>query len=272
MQGLGLILFFLVAMSAAPTWAATASHDETSDAAICQGYGPQTPRDIDQKAGTNRRMFSAAPPSDQMNLCNIHFHVNAEHRAAEFSIEADRGADGEAMGYQCNVTPTLSAEALAPLEGNACRGVEPGSTIEVHWVYTSCDVHPGEGLGSCLSEACANPNLRVEAQVFVLVNDRGALDFATLGYGGTMRNGYHQPEALPDDTGDPVAFQGSTTGPSFDEQQCSPLQVTWSVRPRCAELDIASLSAWCADNVFAEDYGHGIRELVTHPELLAPID
>ena len=44
----------------------------------CVGYGPQTPRDIDSVAGTNARSFSLAPPSTEMNLCNIHFHANAE--------------------------------------------------------------------------------------------------------------------------------------------------------------------------------------------------
>jgi hypothetical protein len=36
----------------------------------------------------------------------------------------------------------------------------------VHWVYSSCAVQPGQGLGSCLSAARANAQLRVEAQVF----------------------------------------------------------------------------------------------------------
>ena len=64
----------------------------------------------------------------------------------------------------------------------------------------------------------------------------------------------------------------NTTGPSYTEETCSPLQVTWSVRPRCARLDISSLSAWCADNVFEEGHAHGVRELVTDPALLAPIE
>ena len=63
----------------------------------------------------------------------------------------------------------FSTEPLA-LEGSV-----EGDTIEVHWVHTTCDVDPGKGLGSCLSDACANPQLRVEAQVFLVVNDENAL-------------------------------------------------------------------------------------------------
>ena len=44
-----------------------------------KGFGPQSPRNIDIKAGTNTIMFEAAPASNHMNLCNIHFHKNAEH-------------------------------------------------------------------------------------------------------------------------------------------------------------------------------------------------
>jgi hypothetical protein len=142
----------------------------------------------------------------------------------------------------------------------------------VHWVYTSCDVTPGEGLGSCLSDACANPELRVEAQAFLLVNDPDALDFRDFDYAGAPVNGLHQPKALPTGTGRPVVFAGSTTGPSYSQEKCSPLQVTWSVRPRCARLDISSLHAWAeGSNVFKEVQSHGVRPLVTEPELLSEI-
>ena len=54
---------------------------------------------------------------------------------------------------------------------------------------------------------------------------------------------------------------------------CSKFQVTWSVRPQCARVDIGSLHAWAAKgNVFNETSSHGVRQLVTAPELLAPIE
>lgn len=233
---------------------------------VCEGFGPQTPRDIDLRAGENTRVFSLAPPSTEMNLCNIHFHAQAEHRAKDFSLVTDGKP-----GYQCSATPTLTEAELAAPAKNHCAGVEPGDTIEVHWVHSSCDVAPGIGLGSCLSDACTNPDLRVETQVFLVVNDPEALDFRELAYSGNTVGGLHQAKAIPTDTGAPVQFHGSTTGPSFTEETCSPLQVTWSVRPHCAKVDISSLSAWCSENVFDENEAHGVRELVTDPRLLAEI-
>jgi cadmium carbonic anhydrase-like repeat protein len=239
---------------------------------LCEGYGPQTPRDISSVHGLNERFFSHSPPAEKMNLCNIHTHTNAEHKGPDFSVYA---GDGEHGGYQCNATDTLTeAELTDPTDGHgAFHGVKPGDTIEVHWVHTSCDVAPGEGLGSCLSEKCANPNLRVEAQTFLVVNDPQALDFAQFTYEGNVVNGLHQSRSLLNETGTPIVFGGSTTGPSYNHQQCSPLKVTWSVRPQCAKLDISSLHKWAEDgNVFNETHSHGVRQLVTAPELLAPIE
>ncbi|TMP35592.1 delta-class carbonic anhydrase [Pseudoalteromonas rubra] len=234
----------------------------------CEGFGPQTPRDIDQLHGENKRVFSLAPPASEMNLCNIHFHKNAEHKAKDFSVFAGNGKHG---GYQCNATSSLTEAELRAPKGKVCKNVKPGDTIEVHWVHSSCDVAPGKGLGSCLSNACANPDLRVETQVFLVVNDEDALDFNDLSYDGNIVNGYHQAEYIPQTTGKPVEFLGSTTGPSYSNKQCSPLQVTWSVRPACAKVDINSLATWCEDNVFEEDHAHGVRQLVTDPKLLSPI-
>jgi len=238
---------------------------------ICTGYGPQTPRDITGRHGENSRVFALAPPASRMNLCDLHTHTHAEHRGPGFSLST--GGD-EHGGWRCNDSGTLTEAELAdPWDGDGpFGGVAPGDTIEVHWVFTSCEAVPGPGLGSCLTEACVNPDLRVEAQVFLVVNDPSALDFRDFAYGGTVVDGYHQPKALPAGTGEPVVFAGSTTGPSYSQAQCSPLQVTWSVRPQCARLHIGSLHAWAEEgNVFGEDHSHGVRSLVTAPELLAPI-
>lgn len=238
---------------------------------VCEGFGPQTPRDISVTEGANTAPFTLAPAADQMYLCNIHTHTNAEHKSPRFSISA---GDGDHGGWKCNDTDTLTeAELTDPANGHGgFHGVAPGDTIEVHWVYTSCAVEPGKGLGSCASETCLNPELRVESQVFLVVNDENAIDFADFAYGGHRVDGRPQPRALPADTGTPVVFAGSTTGTSYDNQTCSPYQVTWSVRPRCAKLDINSLYAWGANgNVFEEDHSHGVRPLVTDPALLAPI-
>ncbi|MGG7566267.1 delta-class carbonic anhydrase [Rhodovulum sp. DZ06] len=238
---------------------------------LCQGFGPQTPRDIAVGWGRNTRRFNMAPPSTAMNLCNIHFHTQAEHKGPGFNIYAGTGAHG---GWQCNATPTLTAAELRdPTDGKgACGGLMPGDTVEVHWVHSSCDVAPGAGLGSCSNDACVNPQLRVESQVFLVVNDPSAMDFADFSESPKMIGGFQQPKALPSSTGEPVEFLGSTTGTSYDNQICSPYQVTWSVRPQCARLDISSLHRWCEGNSSREDHAHGVRQLVTAPELLAPIE
>lgn len=239
---------------------------------LCEGYGPQTPRDISSATGTNSRVFTLAPAPSQLNLCNIHTHTNAEHKGPGFEIFAGPGNHG---GYKCNETASLSeAELKDPAGGQgAFKGAKPGDTIEVHWVFTSCDVEPGPGLGSCLSEACANPQLRVEAQVFLVVNDPDAASFLDFVYSGNKVGGLSQPKSLPAGTGSPVVFTGSTTGPSYSQSKCSPLQVTWSVRPQCTKIDVNALNAWAeGGNVFKEDHSHGVRQLVTAPELLSPTD
>ena len=245
---------------------------EASKANLCTDMGPQTPRDISNVSGKNLLEFAMAPESTQMNLCNIHTHTNAEHKGPGFSVFVNNSDHG---GYACNDAKDLTAAELKdPSGGNGAFGyVKPGDTIEVHWVHTSCDITPGEGLGSCLSDTCTDPLLRVEAQVFLVVNDpANALDFTTMDYKGKAPNGMHQPGFIPSDTGTPVVFRGSTTGPSYTQSKCSPLNVTWSVRPNCARVDISSLHRWAEQgNVFNEKKSHGVRQLVTAPELLSPI-
>lgn len=256
--------------------AATAAPDTMAAAQqmaepLCVDAGPQTPRDITDPAGSNPLRFTLAPPANEMNLCNIHTHTNAEHKGPGFEVFVGSGVNG---GYACNDTAQLTeAELTDPFDGEgAYQGVKPGDTIEVHWVHSSCDVAPGQGLGACLSDGCSDPLLRVEAQVFLLVNDPDALDFADFAYAGDTGQ-WHQAKSLPTGTGEPVVFRGSTTGPSYTQSQCSPAQVTWSVRPQCARLDISSLHRWAAaGNVFNETESHGVRQLVTAPELLAPIE
>lgn len=275
----GFMVVFAASALVTSSYAAVHGHDEHAahgDAtAVCTGFGPQAPRDIDSKHGENKIVFALAGDYKQMNLCNIHFHKNAEHKAKDFSIFAGEGEHGYDSGYKCNIGEKLSAAELAPTAEPVCPSehgdLKPGDTIEVHWVHSSAPVKPGPTLGSCLSDNLKNPDLRVEAQVFVLVNDPKAINFNTLGYSGKVVHGYHQADAIPDNTGKPVLFAGSTTGPSYSDSTCSPLQVTWSVRPRCAKLDINSVAKWCKDNVFKEDHAHGVRKLVTEPALLSEI-
>lgn len=237
-----------------------------------KGFGPQSPRDIDQGYGTNLRNFAEAPNRSNLNLCNIHFHKNAEHKGGEFTTYAGNGnGKGTNTGYVYN--GKLTAAQLAPVKAKICaakgNSLQVGDTLEVHFVYSSAQVKPAPTLGACLTESTMNPSLRVEGQVIVLANDKHALDFDDL-TDIEQVNGYYQAPNIPINTGVPVEYLGSTTGPGYNEK-ASPLQVSWSVRPQVAVVDINSVGKWCDDNEFNEDHAHGVRNLVQNPKLLSPI-
>lgn len=274
-----------IAIAMAGTMACSATAQDVSDSVVAnqraaleantdgKGFGPQSPRDIDQSYGSNLRAFGFAPNRSQMNLCNIHFHKNAEHKGGEFTTYAGNG-DGKGKNTGYVYDGQLTEAQLKPLSSGVCAAkgdpLQSGDTIEVHWVHSAAQVSPGPTLGACLADSTMNPGLRVEGQVFVLANDENALDFAHLAK-VEMINGYAQAPNVPANTGVPVEYLGSTTGPSFNEAG-SPLQVSWSMRPEVAVLDINSVGTWCEDNVFNEDHAHGVRNLVTNHKLLSPIN
>lgn len=237
-----------------------------------KGFGPQSPRDIDSVSGRNNVVFVTAPEHTEMNLCNIHFHKNAEHSGGEFTHYAGNG-DGHGFETGFKYSGTLTKAELSPLDHEVCPskhgGLQSGDTIEVHYVHSSARIKPGPTLGACLSEAIKNPQLRVETQVYVLVNDSKALDFGKLTKHG-KKGGFQQALAIPSDTGKPVVYAGSTTGPGYNEKG-SPFQVTWSVRPKVAKVNIESVGKWCKGNVFNEDHAHGVRNLVKNAKLISKI-
>ena len=237
-----------------------------------KGFGPQSPRDIDNAEGTNPHVFAPAPDYTAMNLCNIHFHEGAEHKGGEFTKHVSNG-DGKGHGSGYLYSGELTEAQLTPLKQEVCQSnygsLQSGDTIELHYVHSMAPVKPGQGLGSCLSDTMMNPQLRVETQVYVLTNDGKGLDFADLTHFEEV-DGLYQATNIPGNTGEPVVYAGSTTGPGYNEKG-SPLLVTWSVRPEVAFVDIASVGEWCKGNAFKEDHAHGVRNLVINPELLSPI-
>ena len=279
------ILALFVSHSAQSQGSDSHHHDAVSDGVISQqrealaantrekGFGPQSPRDIDNPAGQNDRLFSTAPPSTDMNLCNIHFHKNAEHKGGQFT---DYAGNGDGHGFQTGYkySGTLSTLESRPVNTEVCPSdhgsLYSGDTIEVHYVYSTAQVEPGPTLGACLSESINNPQLRVEAQVYVLVNHEDAGNFTNL-TAHELRGGLHQAINIPSNTGTPIQYAGSTTGPGYNENG-SPLQVSWSVRPNVAKVDINTVGQWCKGNSFNEDHAHGVRNLVINPELLSEIE
>ena len=186
----------IIHIAAGAAFALSLACGPAQSADICQKYGPQTPRDITKKNGTNPRTFPFAPAPGKMNLCNIHFHTQAEHKGPGFKVFAGKGDHG---GYKCNGSDKLTKAELKAPAHSACHGVKPGDTIEVHWVYSSCDVAPGKGLGSCLSDQCnllGQSLARVETQVF-LDRERPERAIVRQFYRAPSRHGQHQPKALP---------------------------------------------------------------------------
>ncbi len=244
----------------------TASAESNDSSKIsCEKAGPQAPRDITKLEGSNPNNFTAAPPASELNLCNIHFHRFAEHRASGYT---DLAGKGKHRGYVCNgKTPTMTEASETEAQSKtapSCKGISNGDTVEVHWVYTSCDVKPGPTLGSCLTPTCTDPLLRVEARVFYLTDDKDAGDFAKF-------TDHKSGKVSPPPATKPVQYLGATTGNKYNDNSCSPFKVTWRVSSQCTPLNLQSLNNWCAENDFKEDHAHGVRHLVENEKLLSPI-
>jgi len=243
------------------------------EATAGKGFGPQAPRDLTVASGANPIDFGPAPDFSLMNLCNIHFHEGAEHRGGEFTTYIGNG-NGHGYGGGFKYDGELSKAELAPVNyavGTTEHGtLEPGDTIEIHYVHSTAEVRPGPTLKACLNEAVGNPQLRVEAFVYVLVNDDTAADLTKLNEVAQV-NGKWQAPNMPSDVGESISYDGSTTGPAYNEAG-SPLQVTWSVHPKVTKVSISSVEKWLAGNEFEEDHAHGVRNLVDDPALLSKID
>lgn len=255
--GLTLVLSAALAGNVYASDHGNSGHSVPKDQNKCIGAGPQAPRDIDSISGSNSVAFTMAPEIKDMNLCNIHFHRSAEHKSAAYSTLVK---DGEHTGWACQ-EPAPGRLEMEHAEYNGCQGIAEGDTVEVHWVYTTCDINTpgvepmGKGLSACMTSICANPELRVEAQVFTLQKN-GELKFAE----------------APTNASDPVVtYIGSTTGPSYNNNHCSQFQVTWDVNSTCKTLDIDDFSTWCSTNEYKDNHAHGVRELVTPEALLSTI-
>lgn len=275
-RGVGLTLVsgavFAANQGAVPDGFILKQRQALQESTIGRDVGPQSPRDIDKLFGRNLQTFAQAPASNKMNLCNIHFHKNAEHKGGDFTQYAGNG-DGQGFQTGYLYSGQLTLEELKPVKGGAiCKGkhseLYPGDTIEAHYVYSSAKVEPGPTLAACVVKGEAMPQLRVEAQVYVLVNDDQALKFNAL-TAHDVRHSLYQATGIPKHTGDPVTYAGSTTGPSYNTK-ASPFQVTWNVRPKVAKVDIQSVGDWCdSQNIYQEDHAHGVRNLITNPDLLS---
>ena len=258
---------------------AVRANEPVSAIACSATPGPQAPRDITAPVpGTNKAPIKNVDAGGEMSLCNIHFHRNAEHRVFSTDTIAVEAAN---PGFVCR---KLGAAApKAPAHGQAhpapvgasggsghadCDSVAVGDTIEVHWVFTSCnspDKPTLEKLGNCTQ--CKDPVLRVHAKVFLVADDKDkdGKDFAEF----SEVAGAFKPRALPLEKGS-VEYLGSTTGGSYNNaENCSPVTANWIVQRECSPLKLGSLKSWCSKNIYNEKAVHDVRPLVIAPALLS---
>ena len=256
---LAVVSFLVVASTLGPAGGLLAdTFEDPEEMAPCAKAGPQAPRDILKTAGENPIRFNKAAPVTRLRLCDIHFHRFAEHK-----IPGTLPAKPPGEGFVCQLPAAGKQVEEESGDRKVCESVELFDTVEVHWVYTTCNVEPAPKLDSCFSKACVNPELRAVGQVFYLTPD---------GYPNTVdwkRAGYdHYP---PPPTGN-VEFLGSTTGDKYNgADTCSPYQVTWSVARGCKPMTLSSLGRWCDDNVYDETKPQGVRKLVTDLKFLSHI-
>ena len=206
----------------------------------CLVAEPQSPRDVSSDYfGQLKPRSDALEFEDVKRLVqvNTHFHGPAEHRSEG---EYD-GRRHDEEGFHCDkLEASLSPMQRRPFEFRHCKDVKVGSTYELHWVYSSGGVTIGEGLGGAFDRQ-ANPNIIVQSQVYVVVNDHryNAHDLV---------HGWNETLAT-----NKVRYLGSTTGPSFNNVNCSPNEVTWHVDQKCQLISAYSLDQLCKE--LAEEYG-----------------
>ena len=93
---------FLHARDRAFAAGAGLGHEATADA-ICQGYGPQTPRDIGSRTGSNTRVFTLAPPAKQMK--SLQYPFSRQRRAQGAGLLVLRGRRPRRLSVQRDREP-----------------------------------------------------------------------------------------------------------------------------------------------------------------------
>merc|ERR1712151_87575 len=160
---------------------------------------------------------------------------------------ARRLADNVAPGWMCP-TSSLTEDQLKPYEFKHCKGeVEVGKSYEVHYVHSSAgyradqianakyDLDDGLG-GAANGRGLLNPMVVVQGQVYQIVNDANCPSTDDMLHGWTVIG--HE---------NAVMYAGSTTGPSHNNEVCSPYAITWHVDLDCHKICAASFDKMCMD-------------------------
>jgi len=241
----------------------------------CEDAFEQSPADVSigaeegmrEGAGTLVEDYEAAG----MCVVNVHFHLGAEHKSAgqydvdgaEFMAslgESERrrlAAAEDYPGWFCQGYDAEDPKYTTEYEWEYCEGVHVGMTYEIHWP-ASTHGHCGrftDGLGGLFCYSQTPDAIGVQGQVFMIVNDEDHLvDDLTSG----MRK---------DLASDVAMYTGSSTGPSYSDEICSPYApISWHVDRECHLLSAKSFDHLCK---YMKDQGqtkdlepHGSRDTV----------
>ncbi|CAJ1454553.1 unnamed protein product [Effrenium voratum] len=247
----------------------------------CEDAEPQAPRNV--TCGFVGEKKARVKPLDtdavfKFIQANLHFHLGAEHLSAgEYDLDSPppgvEKASSVAPGKFCGLCD-IPAQQLQPFDFEHCKNVSVGNTYEFHWVFSTGaplvglrdDGEEGQlgitdGLGGALNRTI-NPKVIVRGQACRIINnasldteekiDADYADFLTQ---------WRQPPL-----GQGVRYMGSTTGNSFDDEVCSPIEVNWHVDTKCC-----TLSAQAFDRTCKAMYDEGLREDLKPKGSRAPV-
>jgi len=274
--------------------AAACPHSFTKPA--CSMAEPQAPRDLSTGAPGNKTPKAATLNDAQANflpLTNVHFHLGAEHKSDNYNNGTDASAydaanagNGRRLaanprpGFMCP-TASLTAQQMQPYQFQHCKGdVAVGKSYEIHYVHSSAGYDQDtkgdagvdgidDGLGGAANgRGLLNPMVVVEGQVFQIVNG-----------GPTVNDMLHGWTVVGHNNS--VMYSGSTTGPSHNNEICSPYVITWHVDLECHQVDPASFDNLCKQmkdlyKLEADLKPHGSRLIldpkwVVKPEYVKPL-
>jgi len=214
---------------------------------LCEDAEPQAPRDLSTGATGLREPKAhvmTMEQSNQLYVTNVHFHLGAEHKSDFYNIpnasdayDQGRSEDKIRPGFMCD-TSSFTSDQLKEYTFQHCEDVEVGRTYEVHYVSSSAGTKDGglkDGLGvAAAGRGLANPMIVVKAMVYLVVDDEA----------------FYQDDLLSNfDTDGALMYAGSTTGPSYNNEVCSPYTITWHVSPKCTTVSASAFDKLCQDMV-----------------------
>lgn len=240
---------------------------------------PQAPRDL---STTNGKLHDGAvaptaallseKQANKMKQTNVHFHLGAEHKSDHYNdatasekydaAEAHHRrqlSESPRPGFMCPNTDLTPEQLDDSYVWQHCTGkMHVGNSYETHYVHSSAGYSDelADGLGAAAGGGLTlNPMLAVETIVYHIVAGEEIGDH-------DLVHGWDHVEH-----DDALAYLGSTTGQSHDNEVCSPYVVSWHVNTHCVQVSAATFDNMCRQ--MKEEYGmeadlasHGSRKLV----------